>query len=107
MNELKKCPFCDGEARLQRKAKNNHGYYVVCKKCGCRTPYFQYQFLSREELRNIAITTWNTRKPMNRIAELLEDIKTKCFVTGITANPYEFGACYAMDKAIKIVKEEM
>lgn len=69
--KLLPCPFCGGEARLQRRNKK-HGYYVVCKACGCRTPYYQYQFLSREELRNTAIATWNTRIPIDRIIEQLE-----------------------------------
>lgn len=69
--KLLPCPFCGGEARLQRKGKK-HGYYVICKKCGCRTPYYQFQFLSDEELRDTAIKTWNTRKPMEQIAEKLE-----------------------------------
>ena len=40
-----------------------------------------------------------------KIKERLEDYKTKGFVTGFTNNPYEFGACHAMDKAIEIVNQ--
>lgn len=67
-------PFRGGEARLQRKGKK-HGYYVIFKKCGCRTPYYQFQFLSDEELRDTAIKTWNTRKLMEQIVEKLEQEK--------------------------------
>jgi hypothetical protein len=35
----------------------------------------------------------------------LEEHKTKAYVTGITNNPYEFGACNAMDSAIEIVNQ--
>ena len=35
----------------------------------------------------------------------LEEHKTKAFVTGITNRPYEFGACQAMDDAVKIVNQ--
>ena len=35
----------------------------------------------------------------------LEEHKTKAYVTGITNNPYEFGACNAMDSAISIVNQ--
>ena len=42
---------------------------------------------------------------IEKIIERLEDYKTKGFVTGFTNDPYEFGACHAMDRAIKIVKE--
>lgn len=43
---------------------------------------------------------------IKRIVERLEEVKTKGYVTGITANPYEFGACHAMDDAIQIVRKE-
>lgn len=44
--------------------------------------------------------------PIKNIVKRLEETKTKSYVTGITSNPYEFGACHAMNDAIKIVKEE-
>ena len=56
--ELKPCPFCGGEARLQRKVV---GYYVICKKCGCRTPYYQYQYAPIEVKKQEAIEAWNRR----------------------------------------------
>ena len=74
MNEKKplQCPFCEGEARLQRW-RRTYGYYVICKKCGCRTPVFQYQYDSKEKRREDAINTWNTRVPMEKIMERLEE----------------------------------
>lgn len=42
---------------------------------------------------------------IEKILERLEDCKTKRFVSGITNNPYEFGACHAMDIAIQIVQK--
>lgn len=108
MSELKKCPFCGGEARLQRKNKK-HGYYVICKKCGCRTPYFQYQFDSLEKLRETAIETWNTRKPVERILERLEEEKRHEILLDRWGNGY--GArditSIDIDKAIEIIKEEV
>ena len=70
-NNLLSCPFCDGEARFQRNGKKRE-YYVICKKCGCRTPYYRYQFSSTDTLLNEAITTWNTRKPIKDIFDRLE-----------------------------------
>ena len=35
----------------------------------------------------------------------LEEYKKKAYVTGIINNAYEFGACNAMDSAIKIVNQ--
>lgn len=40
----------------------------------------------------------------DKIVEQLEECKTKKYVTGITHNPYELGACHAMDDAVEIVK---
>lgn len=74
--KLLPCPFCEGEARLQRW-KRKYDYYVICKTCGCRTPLFQYQFDSREKRRESAINTWNTRKPMERVIERLIDLQEK------------------------------
>lgn len=41
----------------------------------------------------------------DKVVEQLEDCKTKRYVSGITHNPYEFGACHAMDDAIEIVRK--
>lgn len=116
--KLLNCPFCGGEARLQRRAKK-HGYYVVCKSCGCRTPYFQYQFDSNEKLREEAITAWNTRKPMERILERLEEENMVLFnaINKYQNNMHEDEGAFdrvrmlqhkklSNHKAIEIVKEE-
>ena len=94
------CPFCGGEARLQRKKRNLHGYYVICKSCGCRTSFYQYKYDSLEKLREQAIEAWNTRKPMQNIVERLEE----------ASFPHNFGGEVQMmilkNRAIEIVKEE-
>ena len=102
MSEIKllPCPFCGGEARLQRKGKKRE-YYVICKKCGCRTPYYKYQFSSNEKLREEAIATWNTRKPMERIIERLEEE-----ATAYEDNFGELIDCIPEHIAIEIVREE-
>ena len=75
---------------------------IMCFNCVDHKYYMESNFSHDEYIKKIAVKEFATK-----IIELLEDTKTKCFVTGITANPYEFGACYAMDKAIEIIKEEM
>lgn len=70
--KLKPCPFCGGEAKL-RKLNKDRGYFVLCSKCGCRTPYFRYRYAPIDDLREDAIDTWNTRKPIDRIVEKLEE----------------------------------
>lgn len=39
------------------------------------------------------------------LVERLEEHKTKAYVTGFTNNAYEFGACHAMNDAVKIVNQ--
>lgn len=64
--ELKKCPFCGGEAlRVKRKREFPHIYSIMCVNCHCRTSF--------EKSEDEAITFWNTRKPMERIVEQLEE----------------------------------
>jgi Lar family restriction alleviation protein len=73
-DKLLPCPFCSNkDVRLQHRGRTQYGYYVICKNCGCRTPLYQYQFDSKEKRREDAIKQWNTRKPMERIVEQLED----------------------------------
>lgn len=54
--ELKKCPFCGGEAIL----KNNHGFrgevisaFSYCKECGVATRSYA--------LKTTAVEAWNRR----------------------------------------------
>ena len=42
---------------------------------------------------------------IDKLIERLEEHKTKAYVTGFTNNPYELGACHAMDDAVKIVNQ--
>ena len=93
MSKLKRCPFCDAEM----ESSNNQYYFHLDNDCILHG----FGFADRR-----SIKAWNTRKPMQNIVERLEETKTKSYVTGITSNPYEFGACHAMNDAIKIVKEE-
>lgn len=94
MSELKRCPFCDKTLIADCKQ------FFIHPIVGC--------LMDGIPIKNDAesLKHWNTRKPMQNIVERLEETKTKSYVTGITSNPYEFGACHAMNDAIKIVKEE-
>ncbi len=55
MEELKLCPFCDGEARLRRPYIGNakHGYSFHCTACYVSTKVY--------ETEAEAITAWETR----------------------------------------------
>lgn len=95
MSEIKllPCPFCGGEAVLVRDRIGQ--WRVGCKKCNCMTTY-QFDFGEGEEIsKNKAANVWNTRKPMERIMEQLEEERS------IFNNP---NWNVAMNKAIKIVK---
>lgn len=64
--ELKKCPFCGGEATLA-KGLCELDNYVMCLECISKTrPY---------NTKESAIKAWNTRKPMDEIVEQLEEQK--------------------------------
>ena len=101
MSELKRCPFCGGEAKIDKTIANTVS--VECTVCHASSRII---LCTEGDIEQKAIEAWNTRKPMHNIVERLEETKTKSYVTGITSNPYEFGACHAMNDAIKIVKEE-
>lgn len=69
--ELKPCPFCGGEAKLNKITGGKlfsrlTGFYVKCKTCrtstGCE--------LKEEDV----VEKWNTRKPMDQIVKQLEDV---------------------------------
>lgn len=70
--ELKPCPFCGGVAKLYGSSKITgtgfkHYQIVVCLNddCGCRTGFC--------ETVADAIEKWNTRKPIEKIVEQLEE----------------------------------
>jgi len=47
--ELKPCPFCGGEAKIENRGK--YGYGIVCISCGAKSPDFQTETNS--------IISWN------------------------------------------------
>ena len=68
MGELKKCPFCGGEAAWDfLNGYKTMGWSIVCIQCRSRCGYHA----TKEE----AIIAWNTRKPMERIVERLDEEK--------------------------------
>lgn len=71
--KLKSCPFCGGDnVDFWETDSKEHPYQIICFSCcngtdKCRT----------EE---IAITRWNTRKPMQEIVERLEGIEDEIYL---------------------------
>lgn len=55
MDGLKPCPFCDGEAEVERvgTSGSSHAYAAVCEDCGARA--------ERTPDKQGATTAWNRR----------------------------------------------
>jgi Lar family restriction alleviation protein len=103
-DKLLPCPFCGGGAELL-KGLCELDNYVMCLKCGCKTKLYN--------TKESAIKAWNTRKPMERIVERLEEesvLSEEERERSREQNPlqYERVDSYicAIDNAIEIVKEE-
>ena len=71
MEDLRKCPFCGGEAETE----NRHNRYtdwweVKCTDCNASlNERYEYEFE--------AVEAWNTRKPMEAVVAELENKKEK------------------------------
>ncbi len=99
--KLKRCPFCGGEAILEKM--DDLGNWVVrCKKCFCRTPRSMTKFFPT--------VAWNTRKPMEEIVERLEErekshlrVSYMCVTPKYELKEIQIARTYRM--AIEIVKE--
>ena len=70
MEELKKCPFCGGEAELEyTESYSSHRYYFVqCTECGCKSDDFEDDPGMKK-----AVAAWNNRKPVDDVLEHLEE----------------------------------
>ena len=94
MSEIKllPCPFCGGEAEYCKGDWIGKEYWVKCTKCSCNTSLSNNYKKPIEE--------WNTRKPMERIVERLEESADQCIKIG---DVYGFSAT---NEAIFVVMEE-
>ena len=90
-DKLRECPFCEGEAAIWEISRKKKRYAVSCYRCSCATDEME----TREE----AIKAWNTRKPMDRIVEQLEN--ASCYIKDGDGHA---GHVVFTDKAIAIVK---
>ena len=101
MGTLKKCPFCGGEAKYIELKEPFATMFVACTVCGIET---KRNYLNR----NDAIKAWNTRKPMERIVERLNDEDmTAVDVANMQFDRYYDGIVEGIEQAIEIVKEEL
>jgi restriction alleviation protein, lar family len=66
MQELRTCPFCNGEPEYFTSDDAPVYGYIICKKCGART---QKHYTASE-----TIEAWNQRENVNKIFSALHDI---------------------------------
>lgn len=113
MEQLKKCPFCGGEAYLE-SSKVRKGYEAVVQCTCCIIAMETITYDEENEAVQKAITAWNTRKPMGLIVERLEALRAEheerekdARLVGLTKHADLNGIkAYIYDDAIEIVKEE-
>lgn len=108
---LLSCPFCGGEATIfkMKLGPHEYGYGGMCKN----TP-FCCSLVAIHKTKEEAIAAWNTRKPMERIVERLEEesrLAEEEKERLLKQNPIHFdiarGYANSLAVAIEIVKEEM
>ena len=101
--QLLPCPFCpSGIAEKERIFMI--GWVIKCRSCGASSPV-------KDRLED-AIASWNTRKPMERIVERLEELREVNYQSWketewVPDKTAYINASNAYKKAIEIVKEEM
>ena len=109
--QLAKCPFCGGEAELQRcfvpsESVVSLSYTVSCKSCLCKKGSYPTKELATEK--------WNTRTPVEEVVARLEEEgkladeeRDRC----ARENPLHFdtakGYATGIYNAIEIIKQEM
>lgn len=103
--EIKACPFCGGEAKIIHADDVTLPYRIRCKNINCDVRPSTTWFKHKED----AITKWNTRKPIDKIVERLEE----CVEHHVTKYEkaftfreecFENGKYRAYRQAIEIVK---
>ena len=85
---LLSCPFCGGEAKYIEDKDFFVSRFVTCTKCGIET---RRNYLRKD----LAIKDWNTRKPMERIVEQLEEYEEEA---------RQFGASGLLTDTIEVVR---
>ena len=103
------CPFCGGEAEvITTKTRQGQTSSVRCSKCSCKVTILKPAYYEGDVEKD-TVEAWNTRKPMERIVEKLEE-RQKAFICKKTEPcdyPERLGCCYdrAINDAINIVRQ--
>lgn len=104
-DKLLPCPFCGGEAKIITQNSVDECYGVRCTKVGC----VAFDILPCYSEKAEAIAAWNTRKPMERVVERLENASymTECTFDEDGWSNNDNYEVVLLDEAIEIVKGEM
>ena len=92
MSELKRCPFCGGEAKIDKTIANTVS--VECTVCHASSRMI---LCTEGDIEQKAIEAWNTRKPMQNIVERLEEYEDEAKQLGVSG---------MLADMLEVVKEE-
>ena len=101
MSELKRCPFCGGEVwfKIAELDAFRNVYSFLCKDCDME---IIYPYSNEEE----AINAWNTRKPIEKVLQRLEEERKEGIEYYNNSNDDYFdGTADGVEIAIDIIKE--
>lgn len=99
MSNLKSCPFCGGEAfiRQNKDAMKTYSAYCGNEDCSASPKVSAYG-------KEMVIELWNTRKPIEKIMERLEELEEEYMYPD--DEDYVVGQYDAVRECLAIVKEE-
>ena len=101
-NSLLNCPFCGGEAKIDKTITNTVS--VECTVCHASSRII---LCTEGDIEQKAIKAWNTRKPMERIVERLGNKHNESTINYHNLKDAScLGERHAYRNAIEIVKEE-
>lgn len=95
--KLKPCPFCGGEAHLDKAYSYFRDIVIYCEKCDCVFTPDDCNAITDEVIR-----AWNTRKPMERIVKQLN--QEKFIEQEIILSDVHQGFNAGIEQAIKIIE---
>lgn len=78
-DKLLPCPFCGGEAKqvtFHDRFEDSTNIYIKCTECNAQTKELSLELATSQGFNpyEAVIIMWNTRKPMERIVERLEEL---------------------------------
>ena len=101
-NSLLNCPFCGGEAKIDKTITNTVS--VECTVCHASSRII---LCTEGDIEQKAIEAWNTRKPIENMLERLEEQAEECRKYWQEFDDEDsFGGMNAYCDAVEIVKEE-